>query len=289
MSKIRVLVVDDAAFIRDFIRKGLRAFSQAFEVAESSNGAQAQSMLRNHQYDLVLCDWEMPEMNGHELLTWVRSEERLKALPFVMVTSRGDKEFVMQALKAGASNYIVKPFSNDVLIKKVAQVLKMDPTELGAAKPTGNVNGPAFGSVEVLTQFAGGKKREEAAPAAEAAATHAARPAPANGGDAASRPRPVAQLRFDGATVASVIRGMDLKGLRAVVRREDPLPALLEPIAVDIQASGVNETLRLNAFVFGIQAEPNLATRQIELSVCFADDDPGKRANLSRLLEALRR
>ena len=74
------------------------------------NGRKAQQMLARERFDLILCDWEMPEMSGLELLTWCRTQDALKAVPFIMVTSRGDKENVVQAIQAGVSDFIGKPF-----------------------------------------------------------------------------------------------------------------------------------------------------------------------------------
>ena len=80
-------------------------------------------MLSRQNVDLILCDWEMPEMSGLELLTWCRAQENLKTTPFIMVTSRGDKENVVQAIQAGVSDYIGKPFSNDQLVAKIKKAL----------------------------------------------------------------------------------------------------------------------------------------------------------------------
>jgi CheY-like chemotaxis protein len=90
MSKVSVLVVDDAPFIRDLVKKSLRNHFPGIHIEEAINGRKAQQMLAKQDFDLILCDWEMPELSGLELLSWCRSEERLKTTPFVMVTSRGD-------------------------------------------------------------------------------------------------------------------------------------------------------------------------------------------------------
>eukprot|EP01031_Cornospumella_fuschlensis_P045082 gene45082-55149_t len=108
MSKVTVLVVDDASFIRDLVKKGLRDHFPGIQIEEAINGRKAQQMLARSAVDLILCDWEMPEMSGLELLTWCRSQDTLKTTPFVMVTSRGDKENVVQAIQAGVSAYIVE-------------------------------------------------------------------------------------------------------------------------------------------------------------------------------------
>uniref|UniRef100_UPI0028AC4FF8 response regulator n=1 Tax=Pseudomonas sp. TaxID=306 RepID=UPI0028AC4FF8 len=118
MSKVSVLVVDDASFIRDLVKKGLRDHFPGIQLEEAVNGRKAQQLLGRLSVDLILCDWEMPEMSGLELLTWCREQDNLKTTPFIMVTSRGDKDNVVQAIQAGVSDYIGKPFSNDQLITK---------------------------------------------------------------------------------------------------------------------------------------------------------------------------
>ena len=123
MSKISVLVVDDASFIRDLVKKCLRNYFPGIRTEDAVNGKKAQAMLAKEAFDLVLCDWEMPEMSGLELLTWCREQDNLKTMPFVMVTSRGDKENVVQAIQAGVSGYVSKPFTNEQLLTKVKQAL----------------------------------------------------------------------------------------------------------------------------------------------------------------------
>ncbi len=175
MSKVSVLVVDDASFIRDLVKKCLRNYFPGVRIEDAVNGRKAQAILAREAFDLVLCDWEMPEMSGLELLTWCRAQDALKAMPFVMVTSRGDKENVVQAIQAGVSGYVSKPFTNEQLLTKVKQVLhkvgKLD--ALMSSAPKAN---SAFGN-DSLSALTGGKSAvvAPAAPAAPAAAPAASR------------------------------------------------------------------------------------------------------------------
>ncbi|WP_286902892.1 response regulator, partial [Pseudomonas sp. UBA2628] len=123
MSKVNVLVVDDAPFIRDLVRKCLRSAFPGMAIDDAVNGRKAMAMLAKEAFDLVLCDWEMPEMSGLELLTWCRQQPALKHLQFIMVTSRGDKENVIQAIQAGVSDFVGKPFTNEQLLTKVKKAL----------------------------------------------------------------------------------------------------------------------------------------------------------------------
>src|SRR5690606_28289136 len=158
MSKVSVLVVDDAPFIRDLVKKGLRDHFPGILIEEAVNGRKAQQLLARAGIDLILCDWEMPEMSGLELLTWCREQDHLKTTPFIMVTSRGDKENVIQAIQAGVSDYIGKPFSNDQLVTKVKKALarsgKLEALMSGAPVRLPNAGGFANDSLAALT---GGK------------------------------------------------------------------------------------------------------------------------------------
>lgn len=169
MSKVSVLVVDDASFIRDLVKKCLRNYFPGIKIEDAVNGKKAQAILMRETFDLVLCDWEMPEMSGLELLTWCREQAHLKAMPFVMVTSRGDKENVVQAIQAGVSGYVSKPFTNEQLLNKVKQALhkigRLD--ALVASAPT-KMNS-AFGN-DSLSALTGGKPEAvKAAPVAAVA------------------------------------------------------------------------------------------------------------------------
>ncbi len=124
MAKYKVLVVDDMASVRKFIKFGLEKNHPNVEIFEASNGKEAQNFLETSKFDLVLCDWEMPFMNGHELLTWIRNHPTLKSLPFIMVTAKSEKDNVIQALQAGVNGYIIKPFTIEGLIQKMGEVNK---------------------------------------------------------------------------------------------------------------------------------------------------------------------
>ncbi|NLW04799.1 MAG: response regulator transcription factor [Pseudomonadaceae bacterium] len=123
MKKIRLLIVDDAKFIRDLVQKTLRTEYPEMEITEAVDGRKAQALLERNSFDMVLCDWEMPEMSGIELLQWVRSHETLKEQPFILITSLDQKENVVEALQAGVNDYVTKPFTPEQLITKVMKQL----------------------------------------------------------------------------------------------------------------------------------------------------------------------
>ncbi len=289
MSKVSVLVVDDAPFIRDLVKKALRSQFPGIRTEDAVNGRKAQQMLARERFDLILCDWEMPEMSGLELLTWCRTQDALKAVPFIMVTSRGDKENVVQAIQAGVSDFIGKPFSNEQLTSKVRKALgragKLD--ALAASAPTRVLStGVANDSLAALT---GGKAevvRPAAAPAPEAKAAPLIQPtAPAAAPGAASSGRGQGQLRLAHGSVACVIKALSLKEALLVVKRGEPLPQVLESVVLDLEQGEGGEIARLNGYLHAVAAfEPKPDSDWLQLSFRFVDRDPQKLDYLSRLI-----
>ncbi len=123
MKKLKVLIVEDAASMRKFLKYGLEKSFPGILVDEAVNGREAQAKLEQTEYDLVLCDWEMPDINGDKILEWVRNHPTISGIPFIMVTSRNDKESVMKAIQSGANSYVVKPFSAESLAQKITAVI----------------------------------------------------------------------------------------------------------------------------------------------------------------------
>jgi len=122
-KNLKILIVDDFATMRKVIRNLLK--QGGFEnVAEAEDGAVALKVLKSQPFDFVISDWNMPNMSGLELLKAVRADEELKGLPFLMVTAEALKDNVVAAVKAGVSNYIVKPFTAEVLNEKIEKIVK---------------------------------------------------------------------------------------------------------------------------------------------------------------------
>ena len=286
MSKVSVLVVDDASFIRDLVKKCLRNYFPGIRIEDAVNGRKAQVLLARETFDLVLCDWEMPEMSGLELLTWCREQDRLKTMPFVMVTSRGDKENVVQAIQAGVSGYVSKPFNNEQLLTKVKQALnkvgKLDALMNSApAKMTS-----AFGN-DSLNALTGGQATVIAAPAAPATSRgllntpppKAAAAAPATAG------RGHGQLRLSSGNQQCVIKALSLKEALLVVKRTDTLPQVLDSAVLDLEQGDNAEIARLNGYLHAIVAyEPRPDSEWLQLTFRFVDQDAQKLDYISRLI-----
>ncbi|MFN3598561.1 MAG: chemotaxis response regulator CheY [Aquificaceae bacterium] len=117
----RILTVDDMATMRKIIKSLLNQLGYT-TVEEAENGRDALYKLKQGKYDLVLLDWNMPEMDGITLLQEIRKDPELKSIPVVMVTAEAKKENVLQAIQAGANNYIVKPFTAETLKEKLDKV-----------------------------------------------------------------------------------------------------------------------------------------------------------------------
>jgi two-component system chemotaxis response regulator CheY len=115
---MRALVIDDSRTVRTILGKILREIGM--EVVEASNGLEALTQLEQHpDIELMLVDWNMPQMNGFELLRAVRAQRDYDRVRILMVTSEAQTDHVVQALSAGANEYLMKPFNKDVLVAKL--------------------------------------------------------------------------------------------------------------------------------------------------------------------------
>jgi two-component system chemotaxis response regulator CheY len=125
--KIKVLVVDDFPTMRRIVKNLLKQLG--FEnIDEAEDGAQALSKLKGGGFGLVVSDWNMPVMEGIDLLKHVREDEALKTMPFLMVTAEAEKDKVITAIKAGVDNYVVKPFTAEVLKEKLEKIADKRPS-----------------------------------------------------------------------------------------------------------------------------------------------------------------
>jgi two-component system chemotaxis response regulator CheY len=118
---MKILTVDDSATMRRIIKNQLKQVGFE-EVDEAENGREAMGLLTRGGYDLLITDWNMPEMCGLDLVKEVRRSDGIKALPILMVTTVAGKEEIVIALKAGVNNYVVKPFDANTLQAKIAQI-----------------------------------------------------------------------------------------------------------------------------------------------------------------------
>lgn len=120
---MRILAVDDSPTMRRIVKNTLKQAGYT-DVEEAGNGVEALSMLKSGPFDLILTDWNMPNMNGLEFVTQVRSQPETKSIPILMVTTRSVKEDILAAMKAGVNGYIVKPFTPATIKEKITALVK---------------------------------------------------------------------------------------------------------------------------------------------------------------------
>lgn len=120
---MKFLVVDDSPTMRRIVINALKTFGYS-ELTEAEDGQDALNKLLSDPVDFVITDWNMPNMTGLELTKAIRSNDALKHLPILMVTTRGLKQDIIEALQAKVNNYVVKPFTPQVLKEKLDAVLK---------------------------------------------------------------------------------------------------------------------------------------------------------------------
>lgn len=116
-----ILVVDDFSTMRRIIKNLLRELGYK-NVLEADDGVSALRILQKTPVDLIITDWNMPEMSGLELLRAIRSTESLKNLPVLMATAEAKREQIIQAAEAGVNAYIVKPFNGSTLEEKIYRI-----------------------------------------------------------------------------------------------------------------------------------------------------------------------
>jgi DNA-binding response OmpR family regulator len=242
-------------------------------------------LLTREAFDLVLCDWEMPEMSGLELLTWCRQQETLKGMPFIMVTSRGDKENVIQAIQAGVSDFIGKPFTNEQLLTKVKKALHKV-GKLDALMSSGPARANAAFANDSLSALTGNRPEVvTTAPAAAAPAQPLVKPLAKPAASAEPTGRGQGQLRLSSGNQQCVIKALTLKEASLVVRRGEVLPQILDRAVLDLEQGDNAEVARLNGYLHAIAAfEQKPDSDWLQLTFRFVDQDTQKLDYLSRLI-----
>ena len=123
---MRILIVDDSSTMRRIIGNVIMQLGfNKEDYDEAEDGVKAWKMLNEGQYDIILTDWNMPNMNGLELVKKIRAEGSHIKTPIIMITTEGGRGEVIAALRAGVNNYIVKPFPVETLKEKLDSVLNV--------------------------------------------------------------------------------------------------------------------------------------------------------------------
>ncbi len=126
---LKFLVVEDFEYMRNFIKDMLIRIGYN-DVVTASEGQEAISLLEQDQnINFVISDWDMPKVDGLELLQWLRKNQATKTVPFIMVSGEVKKENLIEAVKSGVNKYIAKPFNETVLKKAIASTLDEEPSK----------------------------------------------------------------------------------------------------------------------------------------------------------------
>lgn len=120
---MKILVVDDMVTMRRIVKNILKQLGFA-NVEEAENGQEALQKLQADTYGFVVSDWNMPVMTGIDMLRAIRADEKLKTTPVLMVTAEAQQSNLVEAVQAGVSNYIVKPFTAETLQEKIAKIFR---------------------------------------------------------------------------------------------------------------------------------------------------------------------
>ncbi len=121
-TSIKILIVDDFATMRRIMKNILKQLG-FLNITEADDGTTALEQLNTNKFDLIISDWNMPKMSGLDLLKTVRSTEEYSKIPFLMVTAEAQKQNVIEAVQAGVSNYVVKPFTAEAISEKLEKIL----------------------------------------------------------------------------------------------------------------------------------------------------------------------
>ena len=294
--------MDDATFIRDLLKKNLRDNFPNCQVLDCDSAKKAQVVMKSNRVDLILCDWEMPEMTGEEFLRWIRADQQHASLPFIMVTSRGEKDFIIKAVEAGVSEYLGKPFKPETLVAKVTKALQKAGKSVKTSPVSSDNTVQASGSLDILT---GGTSQAAKAPAKAALSDSAsiltggsfaqgaqkknpAQNKTAQKKTAKSATRGQAQLNFPEFKTQCIINDITLQLLRGAIKREDNMPAVFDTVVISIVQNDGQDVARLNGYVHAIEAGENRVDAGVlKITIRFVDDDAEKLEHLSRYIATL--
>lgn len=248
---LSILVVDDAKAICTHVSRLIRNVHPDANVIVAYDGKEAQQCLLASKFDLIVCDWEMPKMTGLELLQWVRQDDNHKKVPFLMATSRGERDYILKAIQAGVSDYLGKPFSAAGLEAKIQKLL--------------------FGKAVDVKQ------------GAKTPLAQSKKPMP--------KPKGLAQLRTNENAFRCAIKDISLRDVLVVIKNEEgsTFPSILEQVVVDIEQLSGDSVARINGFVSRIETfDDRLDTAFVSIKVIFIDEDPVKLEHISKYIASIR-
>lgn len=282
---IRVLVVDEAAFVRDSLKRALRRFLPDVDVFDAVNGSRALPILRANKIDITISDWELPEMSGKELLRWVRESENYAKMPFIVISSGGDRDLVMQAIESGANDFMAKPFSPDELQKKVVKQL----ARIGyKANLKGNVSASSLDALTKGVKKPTVMKPREIKSGAEALLTkpNSSSADVLTGGSKKKKSfAGSALLKVGKINCKCAIQGISLTAINLVTERPPQMFKLFDIASIEIADEKANIIANLKVYVHMLQAaDPRPDATKIQLIVRYVDNPPELMEPLSKAI-----
>ncbi len=290
MSQLKFLVVDETSFMRNEIRKTLGSHFAPCETFDAPDVKHAQVILNTQKIDVILSEGELPDMTGDAFLHWIREHNEFNKMPFIIVSSLGDREHVLTAIHSGVSEYITKPFTPDELINKTTSVLQ----KCGLIKKQQK----AQNSLDILMGGGGGDKAKKvvkptvvaaAGPFASRAAPPAKKPEAASGqaGSGSISPKTKIQLpiRFGELKSKCIIKESSLTKMVVTMLREDGIPPLFAEALFNVAPPENDKPVIIKGHVFNLKAaEENVNSAAFYVTITLSDNDPAKLEYLSKLI-----
>ncbi|MGR0279029.1 response regulator [Marinomonas dokdonensis] len=277
---LKILVVDDASFTRDLIKRTLRRQFPACMVDEAVNGKKAQQMLSKTRFDMVLCDWEMPEMTGVELLKWCREQPNYQKeqVPFLMITSRGDKSHVIEAVQSGVTDYLGKPFSSEQLVNKVMSAAKKHNIDgklaSQKARPGSALGSDSSSAASLDILLGAGSKTTQVTPKVTAPSV------------TMKDVKIPTMVRFENKQFRCMVIKLSKQEGTLLIKSDDVIPAVLGQAVLDLEYQG--QINRLNYYVQSVATtEKKHDSTFLTVTLVLIDQDDEKEAFMKSLFESL--
>ncbi len=277
---LKILVVDDASFTRDLIKRTLRRQFPACMVDEAVNGKKAQQMLSKTRFDMVLCDWEMPEMTGVELLKWCREQPNYQKeqVPFLMITSRGDKSHVIEAVQSGVTDYLGKPFSSEQLVNKVMSAAKKHNIDgklaSQKARPGSALGSDSSSAASLDILLGAGSKTTQVTPKVTAPSV------------TMKDVKIPTMVRFENKQFRCMVIKLSKQETTLLIKSDDVIPAVLGQAVLDLEYQG--QVNRLNYYVQSVATtEKKHDSTFLTVTLALIDQDDEKEAFMKSLFESL--
>ncbi len=291
MVRPNILIVDDSAVIRHTIRKSLQQQFPHFELTLANNGREAQQLIGQQEFHLVLCDWEMPEMCGDELLIWLRQHPLHSRLPFVMVTSRTDPQWLHQATRLGVNNFVAKPFSGT----RIAEIAAFELLRSGMPESVLNPPCETPAPHTVLRDVTPAKRATVPSPGKRPIPSgiwridHAQLQTVASSAERHDvRRLVVAEIRSQDERIRGLLEVLGTMGTTLIIPGGQAAPQLAEQVVLDIESPDNLNRLHINACVTHIAwTEVRTGVRMRCVDLVFLDEDHNKVRQVEELLDRI--